>query len=152
MIHSPIAKSAINLELSKPIIKGVLDIFKQISSTIKSPYMYYYYFEGDKKPIANSFEEKSLAQLICLYSNLGIDNSYILLILLGIVHNEYYHFFTMSQFFEDPIFLIDWMEKFIKTDKKVLMVDSPLSPSNIIRNGKIISGECVEILHSRDYK
>jgi len=168
--HSPIAKSAINLELSKPIINSVLDIFKEASDGITSPYMYYYYFDDHKTQLVNSFEEKSSANLVCIYSNLGIHTSCILLYILCIVHNEYYHFFTQTSLFEDPVYLIKWLEKFVERDQtfdnkwmNTIITDSVVSPSPIRRHGKLLrpTKDQVEIytlqnfwniIHSRDYR
>ena len=166
-IHSPIAKSAINLELSKSIIDEVLDIFKEASSGVSSPYMYYYYLDSGKT-LLNSFEEKSSSQLACLHSNLGIHSSCVLLFLLCIVHNEYYEFFTSIT--EEAVHLIKWIEKFVENDQKrgdkwikTIATDSLLSPGVLKRRGKLITPtknqveiytleNFWEIRHSRDYK
>lgn len=169
-VSSPIAKSAINVEIAKEIINGILDIFKEVSSTLDSPYMYYYYFDRDEKPLINSFEEKSAAQLVCLYSNLGIHTSCVLLFLLCIVHKAYYHFFATKIEFRDSLIWINWLQKFVERDQKVgnswtktLAVDTPLSPSTLTRRGKLIKLDKAvteiytlenfwEIIHSRDYR
>lgn len=169
-IRSPIAKSAINLECSKPLIDGILDILKDASHGVNAPYMYYYYFDVDEKPLINSFEEKSSAQVICVHSNLGIHTSCILLFLLCIVHNAYYNFFTSRPSLKDPVSWIKWIENFVERDQKVgnswtktLVVDSLLTPSGLTRRGKLIRARIDEveiytlqnfweIIHARDYK
>ena len=119
MVRSPLQLSALHQELAKPIINGILDIFKEASVSLPANDMYYYHFDINEKTERNSFEEKSANYKVCVRTNLGVHTSCVLLLLLSIVHNGYYSFFETSPQLVNPILWINWLDDFVERDQKV---------------------------------